>query len=92
MILCTDSHSLYEAITKLGTTTEKRLMIEIMAVRESYERREITEIRWINGDDNPADAMTKSNPNKTLEKFITNNEALIHVEGKVIRKSKSESR
>jgi hypothetical protein len=29
------------------------------------------EIRWINGQDNPADAMTKPNPNKALERFIT---------------------
>jgi hypothetical protein len=59
LILCTDSYSLYDCMTKLGTTAEKRLMIDIMGLRQSYERREISEIRWINGDDNPADAMTK---------------------------------
>lgn len=91
LILCTDSYSLYEAITKFGTTTEKRLIIDIMAVRESYERKEITEIRWINGEDSPADAMTKSNPNKMLEKFINTNQAVIRIEGKVIRKAKEES-
>jgi hypothetical protein len=26
---------------------------------QSYERRMITEIKWIDGDSNPADAMTK---------------------------------
>ncbi|XP_044714540.1 uncharacterized protein HRG_11894 [Hirsutella rhossiliensis] len=53
------SYSLYECLVKLGTTTEKRLMIDIMALRQAYEQREITNIRWINGADNPADAMTK---------------------------------
>ncbi|KAF7572902.1 hypothetical protein PtrM4_078070 [Pyrenophora tritici-repentis] len=53
LIVCTDSYSLYECLVKLGTTAEKRLMIDIMALRQSYERREITEIRWINGEDNP---------------------------------------
>lgn len=63
-IMCTDSYSLYECLVKLGTTKEKRLMIDIMALRQSYEHRELYEIRWINGLDKPADAMTKSNPNK----------------------------
>ena len=38
MIVCTDSYSLYECLVKLGTTKEKRLMIDIMALRQSYER------------------------------------------------------
>ncbi|KAF1970758.1 hypothetical protein BU23DRAFT_581893 [Bimuria novae-zelandiae CBS 107.79] len=45
LVICTDSYSLYECLVKLGTTKEKRLMIDIMALRQSYERREITEIR-----------------------------------------------
>jgi hypothetical protein len=32
-IVYTDSFSLYECLVKLGTTTEKRLMIDIMAFR-----------------------------------------------------------
>ena len=44
-IICTDSYSLYEYLVKLGTTKEKRLMIDIMALRQSYERRELFEIR-----------------------------------------------
>src|SRR5438552_2854002 len=85
MIVCTDSYSLYECLVKLGTTKEKRLMIDIMAIRQSYERRELQEIRWINGQDNPADAMTKSTPNKALEKFLDTNQLTIRVEGWVKR-------
>jgi hypothetical protein len=44
IVVCTDSYSLYECLVKLGTTKEKRLMIDIIALRQSYERREITEI------------------------------------------------
>ncbi|KAM4066538.1 polyprotein [Hirsutella rhossiliensis] len=69
----------------LGTTKEKRLMIDIMALRQSYERREILEVRWINGNDNPADAMTKASPNKALERFISTNQLTIRVEGSVHR-------
>lgn len=85
LIVCTDSYSLYECLVKLGTTNEKRLMIDIMALRQSYERREITEIRWINGNDNPADAFTKATPNRALEHFIDTNELSIRVEGSVQR-------
>jgi len=46
-VVCTDSRSLYDCMVKLGTTTEKRLMIDVMAVREAYERRELSEFRWI---------------------------------------------
>jgi hypothetical protein len=81
IIVCTDLYSLYECLVKLGTTKEKRLMIDIMALRQLYERRELFEIRWINGQDNPADAMTKANPNKALETFIDTNALSIRVEG-----------
>ncbi|KAF7571552.1 hypothetical protein PtrM4_090520 [Pyrenophora tritici-repentis] len=85
LIVCTDSYSLYECLVKLGTTAEKRLMIDIMALRQSYERREITEVRWINGEDNPADAFTKATPNRALERFIESNKLSIRVEGSVQR-------
>jgi hypothetical protein len=45
IIVCTDSYSLYECLVKLGITKEKRLIIDIMAIRESYENRELFEIR-----------------------------------------------
>ena len=66
IIMYTDSYSLYECLVKLRTIKEKRLMIDIMALRQSYERRELTEVRWINRQDNPADVMTKATPNKML--------------------------
>jgi len=85
LVVCTDSYSLYECLVKLGTTNEKRLMIDIMALRQSYERREIAEIRWINGEDNPADALTKATPNRALKRFIDSNMLSIRVEGSVQR-------
>jgi hypothetical protein len=37
IVVCTDLYSLYECLVKLGTTQEKRLMIDIMALRQSYK-------------------------------------------------------
>lgn len=72
-VICTDLLSLYECVVELNTTKEKRLIVDIMGLRRSYERRQISEIRWINGNDNPADSMTKNNPSKALQSLNSNN-------------------
>ena len=91
-VVCTDSFSLYECMVKLGTTKEKRLMIDIMAIRQSYERREISEIRWIEGGSNPADAMTKATSNGALQKLVSTNELDIKVQGWVQREALMEEK
>ncbi|KAF2708143.1 hypothetical protein K504DRAFT_477587 [Pleomassaria siparia CBS 279.74] len=65
-----NSKLLYNCLVKLGTTNEKRLIIDIMSLRELYENREISKIRWINSKNNPADAFTKKAPNPALEQLI----------------------
>ena len=69
IIIYTDLYSLYEYLVKLGTTKEKRLIINSMALYQLYKYREITEIQWINGKDNPANTITKSTPNKALKVY-----------------------
>jgi hypothetical protein len=73
LIVCTDSKSLYDCLVKLGTTNEKRLMIDLLCLRQSYERREIAEVKWIDGNTNPADAMTKGKPCNALKTFLDMN-------------------
>ncbi len=73
MILLTDSRSLYDCLVKLEITIEKRLMMNLMYLRQSYERREIAEIRWIDENINSIDAMTKINSCQTLTKLIDTN-------------------
>ena len=78
-VIYTDSFSLYEYIVKLGTIREKRLIIDIIAIRQSYERRELSKIRWITSESNPADTIIKSTANKALESLMSNNRLSVKV-------------
>ena len=73
MMICTDSKSLYEYFVKLGITHEKRLMIDVMSLRQLYKRREITEVRWIKRNNNSADSMTKNRLFAALKTLIDTN-------------------
>ena len=77
LVLYTDSKSLYDALSTINPTTEKRLLIDLQVLRQSYERREITEIAWIPTEQNPADGMTKEKPNTALEGMIDNNKLTV---------------
>ena len=44
-VIYTNSLLLYEYIVKLGTIREKRLIIDIIVIKQSYERRELSKIR-----------------------------------------------
>jgi hypothetical protein len=45
IIIYTDSYLLYNCLVKLKTTTKKRLIIDIIALRQAYERKELIKIR-----------------------------------------------
>jgi hypothetical protein len=70
LILFTNSKSLFDCLIKLETTSEKRLMIDLMCLKQSYEKKKIAKIRWIDENINFADAMTKSKFCNALIRFI----------------------
>jgi hypothetical protein len=80
LVICTDSKSLYECLVKLGTTLEKRLMIDVMCLRQAYERREIVEVYWIKGNTNPADSMTKLKSSGVLKELLDTNKIEVEME------------
>jgi len=45
LIMCIDLKSLYNCLIRLGTTQEKRLIIDVMCLWQAYERREIMEVK-----------------------------------------------
>jgi hypothetical protein len=73
MILLIDSRSLYDCLIKLDITSEKRLMIDLMCLRQSYQRRKVKKIRWIDEESNSVDVMTKSNSCQALSRLIDTN-------------------
>jgi hypothetical protein len=73
LIICTNFKSLYDCLVKLKTTIEKRLMIDLTCLHQSYERREIMKIQWIDEVSNPANVMIKSKSCPALSKLIDSN-------------------
>jgi hypothetical protein len=47
--------------------------VDLMCLRQAYERREIIEVKWIKGRNNPADVMTKAKPCQALKILIDMN-------------------
>jgi hypothetical protein len=60
-------------------------MIDILALRQLYERKKIAEIRWIYNRDNPADAFTKAIPNSSLKQLISINKLVVRMKEHVER-------
>lgn len=73
LILYTASKSLFDSVTGLNSTTEKRLLIDLCVLCRSYELGELTEIVWTTSYQNPADAMTKASPTKAFAMLAETN-------------------
>jgi hypothetical protein len=74
LILATNSKFLYNCLICLNTTIEKRLMIDVMTLRQFYKRREITEMIWIHDINNSVDSMIKIKSSTFLKTMIDINQ------------------
>ena len=83
----TDSKSLFDVIVRASMTSERRLMIDISATREAYERHEIADIGLIGSEHNLADCMTKIMAPKQLLHVLSTKKLNHPVKQYVIRKS-----
>jgi hypothetical protein len=54
-------------------------MVDLMCLHQAYEQREITEVKWINGGNNPVDAITKAKPCQALRTLINTNKLNLEV-------------
>ena len=108
LILYTNSKLIYEYLIKLKTTQEKRLIINIICLRQLYKRREIAKVKQINRDSNFADAITKSKLLLALKRLIninriklktveqvectTNNSTNLKAQGRARKKGRKEEK
>ncbi len=70
LILVINSKFLYDCLVRLDIIVKKWLMMNVMILRQSYERREIIEIKWIYKFNNSVDSMTKIKSFSTLKTII----------------------
>jgi hypothetical protein len=85
LIQVTDSKSLYNCLVRLGTIQEKRLIIDVICLWQAYERRLITNVKWIDEEANPADAITKGKACLALQQLIDTNQVDLQAVGWVKR-------
>ena len=58
-IIRTDSMSLYDHVLLKGNCKEKRLNVEINALKEALQQGELTRLEWVDSQSQLADALTK---------------------------------
>ena len=54
-----DSRTVFNVVAKNSSTLEKRLQIDLHALKESHSRGELRYLAWIPGNQNVADGLTK---------------------------------
>jgi hypothetical protein len=57
-------------LTKATLPTEKRLAIDVLAIKDAYKNRELDTIAFIRTHDNPADVLTKKMSAEVLAKIL----------------------
>ena len=58
-IIRTDSKSLYDHVLVKGICKEKRLNVEINALKEALQQQELTRLEWVKTHAQLADSLTK---------------------------------
>ena len=54
-------------------------MVDLMCLRQAYKRCKIIEVKWISGENNLADTMTKAKPYQALKTLIDTNKLSLKV-------------
>ena len=56
-------------------------MINIMCLRQAYKHREVAEVKWIKGESNPIDIITKTKLSSILKQLIDTNRIQLDIKG-----------
>ena len=79
LIFYTDFKLIYKCLIKLETTQEKKLIINIICLRQLYKKHKIAEVKWIDRDSNPIDAITKNKLLSALKQLIDTNQIKLKI-------------
>ena len=71
MHLLTDSKFLFDVISKVSRTSEKRAMLDIHAARQAYKLHEISYIGFVRTNHTLANGLTKGNMQAALYDLIS---------------------
>lgn len=71
VMLLTDSKALFDVISKVLRTSEKRTMLDIAAERDGFCDMEISDIGFVRNSQNIADGMTKAMAQIRLREVIS---------------------
>ncbi len=77
-VVFTDSKCLFDTITKLSTVSEKRLLIDIAAIREAYTNGDLTNLAHVASKFNLANVSTKANADTTMLRELMRTGKLTH--------------
>ena len=77
-LLLTDSKCLFDTITKLSTVSEKRLLIDIAAIRKNYTSGDLLNVAHVSSSYNLADSFTKAGANSTMLATLMETDTLTH--------------
>ena len=90
--LCTDNKSLFDLISKGTRTSEKRLMIDIAAACEGFQKHDINDIGFVRSAENIADGLTKPMKQTALRDMLLTGTFRVNVEQWIIRPSHNDGR
>jgi len=78
-----ESRTVFNIVARNSATLEKRLQIDVHALRESHARGELRDLAWIPGAQNVSDGLTKGliDASHPLWKLITSNEINFQPQG-----------
>ena len=85
LYVLTDSKQVFDTITKASKTTERRLLIDIAAARQAYNRQEISNIGLVASEDMVADGLTKTNAGASLINVLRSGHNALNVKQWIIR-------
>jgi len=83
--ILTNSKQLFAVVTRGSHPTNRRLLTDVAAAREVYNRRQISNVGLVMRDNDIADSLTKVKPSGALELHVATGVDRIPVDQRVIR-------